>query len=711
MFNGIRLKRITILALGFFVWFTFAAVYQFPQTQTPDKFEDKLKQGIERYEAGDYEKSIALLRQYIAEPGIPRLKRAKTYYYLAKNYYAVDPDKVKDFLLKSLETDWFFTIQEKDSYFKKVSEDTRREFMEKIPVDSYLEQAENAFEQGEYEEAGYRYRVIREKLPGKTFDRQIEKCADAQARRQETLALYRENKYERAYALLKELAALSPGDNEVKAAIDRVETQKIHPMIEAGDKYFNDKNYREAVPFYEQVLAFMPDNREFLDKLAACRDRLGEGKVKVTKGTGETIAKEGIPEQKKKKKFPFLIVILGGVVVAAVLYFILKKKKEPAPKTGSIKVESTPTSAQVRVDGTDTGKTTPTVLTNIPPGSHTIKLVKQGYLDYQVVLTVEAGKETVLFATLTPAPTPNFVTNTDTVTVPEGGQNTFQVKLSEQPAANVTAAVAWVSGDTDITLVSGASLVFTTANWNTYQTVTLAAAEDNDAENGQAIFRISAAGIPDKDIIAVEQDSGGSGTLTVSPTTDFSASGAAGGPFTPTSQTYILQNIGTSSINWTASKNAAWLSLSGTEGRLTGSTSTTVVVFLNENTNTLAPGTYTDTVLLINATNGNGSTSRTVTLNVTAPPDNPPAVIIKNPQNGETVSGTVTIQVDALDDRGINNVEIYIDDSLAAALTSSPYTYQWDTTLAANGLHTIKAVAYDTANQTADYQVSVTVNN
>ena len=49
------------------------------------------------------------------------------------------------------------------------------------------------------------------------------------------------------------------------------------------------------------------------------------------------------------------------------------------------------------------------------------------------------------------------------------------MRLSAQPAANVTVAVARTSGDTDLTVSAGASLTFTTANWNTAQDVTLAA--------------------------------------------------------------------------------------------------------------------------------------------------------------------------------------------------------------------------------------------
>ena len=84
-------------------------------------------------------------------------------------------------------------------------------------------------------------------------------------------------------------------------------------------------------------------------------------------------------------------------------------------------------------------------------------------------------------------------TSVSSVSVPEGGTNTFQVKLSAQPWTNVTVTVARESGDGDITVTGGTNLVFTSANWSTWQTVTLAAAEDADTSNGTAVIWVSGA--------------------------------------------------------------------------------------------------------------------------------------------------------------------------------------------------------------------------
>ena len=101
------------------------------------------------------------------------------------------------------------------------------------------------------------------------------------------------------------------------------------------------------------------------------------------------------------------------------------------------------------------------------------------------------------------------ITDVDTVNVSEGSTNTFRVKLNSAPASNVTVNVVKLSGDSDITISSGSSLTFTTYNWNTYQTVTLAAAEDNDYINGAATIRCSSAGIEEKDVTATEIDNDG----------------------------------------------------------------------------------------------------------------------------------------------------------------------------------------------------------
>ena len=70
----------------------------------------------------------------------------------------------------------------------------------------------------------------------------------------------------------------------------------------------------------------------------------------------------------------------------------------------------------------------------------------------------------------------------------------------------MTVTVMRVSGDTNITVQSGASRVFNAASWNTYQPVTLRAAHDVDRVNSSALIRCSAPGPASKYVTATERD-------------------------------------------------------------------------------------------------------------------------------------------------------------------------------------------------------------
>jgi len=83
-----------------------------------------------------------------------------------------------------------------------------------------------------------------------------------------------------------------------------------------------------------------------------------------------------------------------------------KKKLPTSPDipdftTGSIQVNSTPTGAQVFLDGSNTGQTTNCTLTDIFPGSHTVMLVMEGYEDEQMSVSVTAGQTATVSVTLT----------------------------------------------------------------------------------------------------------------------------------------------------------------------------------------------------------------------------------------------------------------------------------------------------------------------
>jgi hypothetical protein len=106
------------------------------------------------------------------------------------------------------------------------------------------------------------------------------------------------------------------------------------------------------------------------------------------------------------------------------------------------------------------------------------------------------------------------------------------------------------------------------------------------------------------------------------------------------------------------------------------------------------------------------SSAITVTVNNTAPDTQAPTTAVTSPAAGATVSGTLNVTATASDNVGVTRVEILVDGGIAATLTSSPYTFSWNTTALSNGSHTLQSRAYDAAgNPGQSALVSVTVNN
>lgn len=217
------------------------------------------------------------------------------------------------------------------------------------------------------------------------------------------------------------------------------------------------------------------------------------------------IIKGGIivqPGTKPKKKFPWLLVAGGVVVVGLVVYFLVLKPKrkyqlivewgegvngEPGPGIYKYKKGEVVNYSCHQQDGYSQLQV---YLDNQP-----IDPSGQVTMDRDHTLTATANTNVV-----------DFVTDRDKVEIAEGGTAAFKVKLSAQPRTDVHVIVERVSGDSDIRVDPGDDLTFNTSDWNTFKEVSLQAIEDNDDEDGTAVIRISADGIPGKTINALEQD-------------------------------------------------------------------------------------------------------------------------------------------------------------------------------------------------------------
>ena len=95
-----------------------------------------------------------------------------------------------------------------------------------------------------------------------------------------------------------------------------------------------------------------------------------------------------------------------------------------------------------------------------------------------------------------------------------------------------------------------------------------------------------------------------------------------------------------------------------------------------------------------------------------APRDTAPTVSITSHGSGDVVRGTVTVLVDASDDKGVTKVELYANNELVATDYNSPWQLAWDTEQWTDGSCTLVATAYDAANHSTDSDpVTVSIYN
>jgi len=89
----------------------------------------------------------------------------------------------------------------------------------------------------------------------------------------------------------------------------------------------------------------------------------------------------------------------------------------------------------------------------------------------------------------------------------------------------------------------------------------------------------------------------------------------------------------------------------------------------------------------------------------------PPKVSIVNLKNGQTISGVITIQVDASDNVGVAKVEFYIDNRKVGEDNESPYEFQWNTLDYPNKTHSLTVIAFDEAGNKSSVRINIIVNN
>ncbi|MGE5520769.1 MAG: Ig-like domain-containing protein [Candidatus Dadabacteria bacterium] len=89
----------------------------------------------------------------------------------------------------------------------------------------------------------------------------------------------------------------------------------------------------------------------------------------------------------------------------------------------------------------------------------------------------------------------------------------------------------------------------------------------------------------------------------------------------------------------------------------------------------------------------------------------PPSVTITSPTDGSSITGTLSIAVNASDNVGVKTVSYTIDGISIGSSSTSPFGISWSSSSLADGVHSLIAWAYDAAgNYSSSSSISLTKN-
>ena len=120
------------------------------------------------------------------------------------------------------------------------------------------------------------------------------------------------------------------------------------------------------------------------------------------------------------------------------------------------------------------------------------------------------------------------------------------------------------------------------------------------------------------------------------------------------SQTLLISNIGTGTLNWSASANKDWLSINPASGTNSG------VVTVSVNPSSLAAGTHGGTITISDSNASNSPQTVSVHVNrMDSSQTLPPFGSFDTPIDGSTVRSSIPVTGWVMDDIGVESVKIY----------------------------------------------------
>jgi hypothetical protein len=132
-------------------------------------------------------------------------------------------------------------------------------------------------------------------------------------------------------------------------------------------------------------------------------------------------------------------------------------------------------------------------------------------------------------------------------------------------------------------------------------------------------------------------------TLTINPYAELAvtpgilnSNGPYGGPFVPPSRAYTITNVGDAPMAWSVTKTGPWITFAPGSGTLNPGASTSILVTVSGST--MEVGRYDESISFNNTTNGRGTTTKPISLDVFLPAPTLQAEPPTTPANSNTIS-------------------------------------------------------------------------
>lgn len=167
-----------------------------------------------------------------------------------------------------------------------------------------------------------------------------------------------------------------------------------------------------------------------------------------------------LPYAIRKALFFFFVGIFLISAPLVVLYtagYRFNRTNNTVSQTGTLSIASTPRGATTHVNGEDINDATPAVLQRLSSGTRTVKLVKNGYHDWERRITVESGSTTYITA-------PLFVSEEPVLLAQDGTDWKRATTAQTSPSVTIPDNIAFTTtpGGVEVSLVSRSESILLT---------------------------------------------------------------------------------------------------------------------------------------------------------------------------------------------------------------------------------------------------------